>query len=136
MKTVLTLAAGLVLAIGLNAQSAQNTPTPAPAKSPATIAGKWNMSSEIQGQTMTSLLEFKLDGKKVTGSTTSERVGTLPLEGEFVDNKLTFSVTINVQGNPMSIAYTATLKDDKLTGTLSVPQMGEIPWTAERVKDK
>ena len=132
----ITLAAAAVLSVGLNAQSAQSTQTPAPAKPPATIAGKWNMSSEIQGQTMTSLLEFKLDGKKVTGSTTSERIGTVPLEGEFVDNKLTFSVTFNVQGNSMSITYTATLKDDKLTGTLTIPQMGEIPWTAERVKEK
>jgi hypothetical protein len=145
------LAAGVTLSVGLAAQSAQTASqdpkytsdamraklqAPTPAKPAATVAGKWNMSSEIQGQTMTSLLEFKLDGKKVTGTTTSDRIGTVPLEGEFENDKLTFSVTFNVQGGSMSIMYTATLKDDKLTGTLTIPQMGEIPWKAERVKDK
>jgi glucose/arabinose dehydrogenase len=145
MKTML-LAAGLTLSAGLQTQAAQSSQTPPPAtaatapksdaKTAPTIAGKWNMSSEINGQTMTSVLELKLDGKTVTGTTTSERMGTMPLEGEFADNKLTFSVTFNVQGNSMSITYTATFKDDKLTGTLTVPQMGEIPWTAERAKEK
>jgi hypothetical protein len=148
MKPLMLLAAGLTLSVGLHAQTAQSSqaaPPPAAAQAPdskaspkaaATIAGKWNMSSEVQGQTMTSVLELKLDGKTVTGSTTSERMGTVPIEGEFADNKLTFWVTFNANGNSISITYTATFKDDKLTGTLTVPQMGEIPWKAERIKEK
>jgi hypothetical protein len=147
MKTLMLFAAGVTLSVGLHAQAAQSRQTPPPtaaaqapdpkatAKAP-TIAGKWNMSSEVQGQTMTSVLELKLDGKTVTGSTTNERMGTVPIEGEFVDNKLTFWITFNANGNSISLTYTATFKDDKLTGTLTVPQMGEIPWKAERVKEK
>jgi len=127
MKQLRTAAAAI--AVVLLAGSAMLAQQPS-----SSIAGKWTMTTQMQGGNgFVSTLDLKLDGKKVTGTVESQ-YGTSPLTGEFADNTLTFSMTFNGQQGPMQIPYTATLKDGKLTGTLSAGQM-EIPWTAERIKD-
>jgi len=130
-KVALTLCAALVAVSALAAQTQQAPPAP-PAKPEAaalTVAGNWNISMDFgQGPTDIAAV-FKVDGKKVTGSLTSQ-MGEVPLAGEFAEGKLTFSIDFN----GTSLAFNATLKDaDNMTGTMG-GQMGEIPWVAKRVK--
>jgi hypothetical protein len=131
-KAALALCAALVAVSALSAQTPQAPPAP-PADKPAaaatTVAGNWNISMDYgQGPTDIAAV-FKLDGKKVTGSLTSE-MGEVPLAGEFADGKLSFGIDVN----GMSLSFTATLKDaDNMTGSMG-GQMGEVPWVAKRVK--
>ena len=116
----------------------QQTPPPAqekPAdpKAPATIAGKWDMSAETsQGATPVTLV-IKLDGKKVTG-TMSGPQGEIPHEGEYVDGKLTTSITFQGSSGAINITFTGSMKPDgTMAGTFDFGQ-GEMKWTATRSK--
>lgn len=131
-KAALTLCAALVAVSALGAQAQQAPPTPpAAAKTAdaATIAGNWVISMDYgQGPTEIAAV-FKVDGKKVTGTLNSP-AGETPLEGEYVDGKLSFG--IDVQG--MALSFTAKLKDaDNMEGAMG-GQMGEIPFVGKRVK--
>jgi hypothetical protein len=52
-----------------------------------------------------------------------------------VDGALTFGITFEGGGGSMQLSFSAKLVEDgSLAGVMSGP-MGEIPWTAVRVKD-
>ena len=132
------VSAGLSAALGAAPRSFQDPQTPPatkPAEKPSAIAGKWNGSVDAGNGPMGFVIEFKLDGKKVTGSLTGD-YGTSAIDGEFVDNKLTFSINVDTPNGTFTVAFTATLKDDALTGTADLGQMGSFPFKAERAKDK
>ena len=104
------------------------------------IAGKWNLSLEGPQGAMAVTLTLKLDGSKVTGTFANPQFGgDAPLSGEYKDGKLSFTVSLDGgPGGAMSLGFTAKFKDkddDTLVGNLAGP-MGDVPWTATRVKEK
>jgi hypothetical protein len=111
-------------------------PEPKPeAKAPASVAGKWTMSVESQNGTTTSALDLKLDGKKVTGTLSSDR-GAGPVQGEFADGKLALKMIFDGPNGQVEIAINGAMKDDgTLAGMLDFNGQG-IPWKASRVKEK
>jgi hypothetical protein len=156
MKKLLTLTAAIALAAGVVTQArqtaqqappAQTKPDEQPkpedksaAKTAPSVAGKWTVSIDMQGNVMNSGLEIKLDGKKVAGTITGPQGDPLPIQGEFADGKLTFSMTFDGQNGPMQIGFTGALKENgTLAGTMDFGPMAQgmqINWTAERVKEK
>ena len=123
---------------------AQSKPDPNPEQKPdpksepkaePAFAGKWNMSIETPGGQRPAGLEVKLDGKKITGSMTSE-IGATPITGELAEGNLVFSITIDMNGQSVAISFTGTTqKDGSLAGTASLAGQG-MTWTATRVKEK
>jgi hypothetical protein len=156
MKKLLAFTAAIALAAGVitQAQQAGQQAPPAQAKpeekpQPAekadskaapSVAGKWNVSIDMQGNVMSSGLEIKLDGKKVAGTITGPQGDPLPIQGEFADGKLTFSLSFDGQNGPIQIAFNGALKENgTLAGTMDFGAAGQgmqVNWTAERVKEK
>jgi len=156
MKKLLMLTAAMAFAAGVTTQARQTgmqtppaqakpgeKPTPdakADAKPAPTVAGKWNVSIDMQGNVMNSGLEIKLDGKKVTGTISGPQGDLQPILGEFADGKLTFSLTVDGQNGPMQIGFAGALKENgTLAGTMDFGAAGQgmqVNWTAERIKDK
>lgn len=134
--TLLTVAAALVAATTLSAQTAAQAPpapAPAPAAAKASVAGNWTITIDAGNGPMEVYAVMKIDGKKVTGNLSSQ-MGDTPLEGEFTDGKVTFVINFDGGGGAMQLNWIGMMKDaDHLTGTMSGP-MGEIPWTAIRAK--
>ena len=99
-----------------------------------TVEGRW--TGRITGTPhgdMAMSLSLKQDGKKVTGTLTTEHTGDLAVEGELTDRTLKLSTGSNAE---TEITLTGTLKDDgSLGGSLS-SQVGDMTWSAERVTDK
>jgi hypothetical protein len=122
----------IAAATSLAAQSGQKPETKEPPPSPV---GKWNLVATINGNEMTNLLTVKLDGKKLTGTFAGQQ-GELPIEGEFENGKLWFSITVPSNGNSVQVSFSGAFKTDgTLAGSLDYGQ-GSIPWTAARVKEK
>ena len=103
-------------------------------KTTATVDGTW--TGRIAGTphgdlTMTMTLEQ--DGSKVTGTLTTEVTGKVTLSGDLTDGALTLSTAPDAEP---SFTMTGSLKEDgKLSGSMST-HMGDMTWSAERVKDK
>ena len=101
------------------------------------ISGKWTLVVMADQTPITSDLEIKLEGKKVTGAVNNAERGSAPITGEFVDGKLTFSLSMQGQTGPIAVSFTGGLKDDgTLAGTMNHGQPPDLPWKAERVKAK
>jgi hypothetical protein len=125
----------VLAAVTLSASQGASAPTRGDKKADSqTVDGRW--AGRITGTPhgdMAMGLSLKQDGTKVTGTLTTEHTGDLPVEGELTDRTLKLSTAANAEP---ALTLTGTLKDDgALGGTLS-SQMGDMTWSAERVKDK
>jgi hypothetical protein len=96
------------------------------------VGGKWHVTVEgtAMGHTFPEIdLEIEQNGRKVTANFMIPEHGDLPMEGEFVDGKLTMRAT---EDGYMKMDLKAELKED---GTLAGHVngiMGDMPWTAKR----
>ena len=101
------------------------------------VAGNWSIA--IDGPPghgeMTASLVLKQDGRKVTGTLTTEHTGALKVEGEFAEGTLTLEVA-SPNADTQKTTMTAKVKEDgTLAGYLSGP-MGDMKCTGKRLKDK
>jgi hypothetical protein len=140
VKKILLLTAAALLIVGasgtpMSAQTPQTPPAAKPADAPTSVAGKWNLSIDTGQGSMESVLDVKLDGKKVTGTLTGQQ-GETAITGEFADNKLTFTMNYDTPNGSIVVSFACTLKDNVITGTADAGQMGSFPIRAERAKDK
>ncbi len=149
MKQSLTAAIAVVVLAGAATLSAQAPPAaakPAPqtaapqtaaptAKAPASPAGKWNMNLESPQGAMAIALDVKVDAaNKVTGTLEGPQ-GPSAIAGEVKDGVLGFTISIDGGGTAMEIYFEGKIgADDKMTGTVSLGDMGNFPFTAVRVK--
>ena len=136
MKKV-TLFVIVAMVVGLSMQpvwAGQAPQEPKKDLSKVAIDGKWNMSLDGPQGPMAILMTLKLDGTKVTGSLNSQ-MGDTPLEGQYAEGVLNFGITFDGGGGSMQIAFAGKLTDENtMAGSLSGP-MGDIPWSAVRVKE-
>jgi hypothetical protein len=100
---------------------------------PASVAGKWTLTvNESPHGPMAMGLTLEQKGNKVTGTFASPH-GNMAVHGAFVDGRLTLSTT--EENADERITFDGRMKDDgTLAGYLS-SQMGDMAWTAKRVKD-
>src|SRR5512145_133164 len=77
-------------AAGLAAQEAP--------KAPPSVAGKWVLTLVTESMTATPALELKQNGEKITGSYTSGRYGSFPLEGTLKGRAIEFAFTLTAEG--------------------------------------
>ena len=98
------------------------------------VAGTWSLSVDSPHGAMAMGFVLEQDGRKVKGTFASPH-GDLPVEGELVESTLTLATT-STGPDALQVTFTAKLNDDgSLSGYLSSP-MGDMKWTAERVKGK
>jgi len=123
-------------ATGLAAGVAQNPPAqeaPKPAE-PVGVAGKWTMSIQTPNGGQNVALELKLDGAKLTGTLAGQQ-GSVPIEGEYKDKKLSFLLSFETGNGTFSIYFSgAEQENGTLAGTADMGEMGQMTWTAQRAK--
>jgi hypothetical protein len=104
------LAAPLVLAHDSESNNSQ----------PANIGGAWQISWQARSGSQQATMQIQQDGSKLSG-TFQDSGGSSPLTGNVAGNNVSFSVQI--QGRPMTLAFTGTIDGDKMSGTFQ-PQGG------------
>jgi hypothetical protein len=96
------------------------------------VSGKWTVSI-VEAQVVLDV-ELTQTGTTVTGSSNSEHLGAMTLEGTFASGILKFVMVGSNAGQEVRIEYTGKYKaDGSFAGDLT-SQMGPMTWTAERVK--
>jgi hypothetical protein len=96
------------------------------------ITGPWALTMDFNGNPMTSTLTLakKADGT-LTGKWGSSELKDLKLDA----GKLSFTRTMSMMGQDMTMKFAGTLKDGKLTGTMTTDQ-GDNPVTGTKMQPK
>jgi hypothetical protein len=97
--------------------------------------GTWKNSVSTNGKTWETLLRFKLEGDKLTGTMTPSngKIQTIE-EGTFKDGKMTFVVRESQSGKAFLRRYSVYLLGDTMIGQTKVGGGGG-PFKATRVKE-
>ena len=80
---------------------------------------------------------FKQDGEKLTGTVTGPQGAPLPLnDGKIVGDKVSFSVQVDMGGNPSKFSSQGVIKGDEITLTTKVEGGEDFgpPMVLKRVK--
>ena len=133
-----SLGLALLCSVMLCAAAPQDKPAQAkdaPAPEAASIEGQWHLTMpRMGGMAPISILDIKLDGKKLKGSITSPSMGELPIKGEFSNNKIKFSLELDLGTQNLAVDFEGKLKDGELSGTVIIGPMGEVEWKATRAR--
>ena len=94
------------------------------------ISGEWDAVADANGQAFPFTLTLKIDGDKVTGSSSSQ-LGTSNIStGTWKDGKLSF--VLDVSSGQITMA--ATLLDGKLSGDFDFAGQMSGKWVAQKKK--
>jgi hypothetical protein len=97
----------------------------------ADVTGTWTLSVETPAGARQSTVEFRQDGKNLTGTMRS-RIGDTPLTGSVEGDQVSFSVMRERNGQQFKIDYSAKVEDARMTGTIKLGDNGDIPFTAAK----
>jgi hypothetical protein len=114
----------LMLAFGLSAARGA-------AQAKVDVTGKWAFNVETSAGAGTPTFAFKQDGEKLTGHYTGT-FGEADLTGTVKGADITFSFTVDAQGNALKETYTGTVDKDTMKGKLVIEGLGEGTFTAKK----
>lgn len=100
---------------------------------PAKVAGKWNVSMELESITGHPVILLKQDGEKLTG-TYEGRYGQSELKGSIKEKEIEFTVTFVAEGMQTQGVFAGTVDGDTMSGQVSFEGAGDGTWSATRVK--
>ena len=102
---------------------------------PAKVAGKWNVTLQLESITGHPVINLKQDGEKITG-TYEGRYGPSELKGTIKEKEIEFSVAFVAEGTRTEGGFAGTVEGDTMGGTVEFEGAGEGTWSATRVKQK
>jgi len=106
-----------------------------PAAAQDSVAGTWNLSVVFDQGSGTPTVVFQQDGETLTGTYTSQ-LGQYPLKGTFKEKTITFTISVDMQGNEIAFVYTGVLEaDGTLKGTVDLGGMASGTWTGKKAAD-
>jgi hypothetical protein len=95
------------------------------------IAGEWDATMNTPGGARTFKIDFKVSGDSLSG-TVHRAAGDVPLNGTIKGNAVTFSYTVNYNGNDLVLTMTVTVDRDTMKGTVSFGGQAEDEFSAKR----
>jgi hypothetical protein len=95
------------------------------------VAGTWKLTFQTDQGAVDADMTLKQEGQKVTGTLVSPQ-GEAPIEGTFTDNKLLLSLTVDAQGQSLTITFSGVMEKDTLKGDVDFGGFGAATWSASR----
>jgi hypothetical protein len=96
------------------------------------VTGKWLFNVTTDLGTGTPTVTFKQQGDSVTGHYSSQTLGEIDFKGTVKEQKLTFVLKADLQGNAVAVTYSGTVDGDAMKGTVDFAGMGGGSFTAKR----
>jgi hypothetical protein len=98
----------------------------------ADLTGNWKGTAQFGDNAIERTFSFKVDGKKLTGETSSEMMGKSVIADGVVDgDQISFTITGNLQGTEMKLHYKGTVQGDEIKLT-SDANGQEIQWKLKK----
>lgn len=129
--------AGDVEVFDINGKSMSIDSFNQPAAAPTVnITGKWNMTLDIQGQSVPLTLELKQEGDKVNGSMNSALGSGVIESGKISGNKLNAPVKVQMQGQTIELSLVGEINGDEIKGVVnsSLPNFPAISFSGKLQK--
>lgn len=105
---------------------------PSTAQTPDGVFGEWDVTTLSPLGENTNTLEFRKDGETVKAVAKSPQ-GERPYDSVSVDgDKVTLVLTINFQGQPMTITYSGTRTGDQIDGSADFGGLAQGSFSAKR----
>jgi hypothetical protein len=127
MKRLIAASIALVFATLVSSALAAENPS-----------GTWKWTASFGGQEREQTLTLKLEGDKLTGTMPGrDGQATAISDGVFKDNKVSFSVTREFNGQKRTTKYSGTISGDTMTGKTERERDGQTQstdWVAKRQK--
>lgn len=96
------------------------------------VFGEWEMTTISPVGENTNTVEFKKDGDTVKAVAKSPQ-GERPYDSTAVDgNKVTLVLTIDFQGQPMTITYMGTLAENQINGSADFGGLAQGSFSAKK----
>ena len=100
----------------------------------ADVAGTWKATAEGPNGAMERTFEFKVDGNKLTGETTSSFLGKSTIaDGKVDGDSITFTITVKLQDNDTKINYKGKVTGSQIKLTSEFGGGQQIEWTGKKV---
>jgi len=99
-----------------------------------TIAGTWKATVTLPNGGGTPTLTFALKGDSVSGSVTRPSGESFPLKGTMKGQDLTYSYSIQADGQPILVTVKAKVVGDSLSGTMDFGGQATGQLSAKRAK--
>ena len=97
------------------------------------VAGKWKATADGPNGAMERTFDFKVEGGKLTGETTSSFVGRSVISnGKVNGNEVSFTITIELQGEKMEVTYKGKVTGDAIKLT-SDAAGNTFEWTGKKI---
>lgn len=96
------------------------------------LTGKWKMVVTAGGQPIEVALEIAQKGSAFSGSTMSHLGAGTVADGKISGNNFTGVMKSEMQGQQIEVQLSGKADGGKLTGTLEMPGMGSLPFTATK----
>jgi len=100
---------------------------------PANVAGKWNVTMQLESITGHPIILLKQDGEKLTG-TYEGRYGQSELKGAIKEKEIEFTVSIVAEGMQTQGVFAGKVDGDTMSGEVSFEGAGDGTWSATRAK--
>jgi hypothetical protein len=97
------------------------------------VTGTWESLVESPQGNLASTATYKQQGETLTGTHVGQ-MGEVPLKGTVKGNVITYTITVDAQGQQFTITYTGKIDGDTITGTAEFGGMGSATWTVKRKK--
>ncbi|HKE58270.1 MAG TPA: hypothetical protein VKB46_16270 [Pyrinomonadaceae bacterium] len=101
-----------------------------PAAAPVELAGEWDAVADAQGQPFPFTLVLKIEGEKVTGSSTSQLGESTISNGTWKDGQLNFQL----DSQNGTVVMSATVVEGKLSGAFDFAGQMQGKWVAVKKK--
>lgn len=96
--------------------------------------GSWSLWVDTGGNPVAVGLSLKQKDTDVGGMMTSEMGGGTLENGKITGSKVSATINATIQGQSMQIELNGEIVEDKISGTLSVPGLGQFPFSGSRQK--
>lgn len=97
----------------------------------AKVAGDWDATMNTPGGPVPVGLVIKVDGEKLTG-TAKRSKGDVAIVGTIKGDDISFSYTIDYNGNPVTITFSGKVKGDTMGGSVYFNDNEGDAWSATR----
>ncbi len=100
------------------------------------VSGKWQVDTTIAGNEYHVSCTFAQKDADLSGTCEGDQ-GQKDVTGKVDGDNITWSYKSEYNGTPLTVNHTGTLKDDKITGTVDVPEFSASgDFEATRAKEE